>query len=88
MKHLMAFVEQENAMAVIFKHPVIDLAALTQETAQDLFDNLCCKLSPENISCDGEMPQAHVRRLSKLYHGAIKDLLNMGFELNGDPRRF
>jgi hypothetical protein len=35
------------------------------------------KLSPENLSCDGELPRAEVNRRYRALTGAAQDLVNL-----------
>ena len=79
MKNLTAYVEMENRFAKIWGEPEINVTELDDTVAQRLFQKLDCQLSPENISCDGELPRAEVNRRFKLYTGAIADLKKMGF---------
>lgn len=36
-----------------------------------------CDLSPENLSCDGELPRAEVNRRYRELTGAAKDLIKL-----------
>ncbi len=59
--------------------PLVDADNLTNEDAQDLFNQLDGELSPENLCCDGELPMAQVRKKARMLHAAGKDLLAAGF---------
>ena len=60
MKTLTAFIKAENAWADIFNGPrlEIDTSAGRQKVA-GLIDS---KLSPENLTCDGELGRAEVQK--------------------------
>ncbi len=51
--------------------PKIELAYLTGEQKKYLVGCLDCDLSPENLSCDGELPKAHVKQ-KRAYLMAVK----------------
>jgi len=77
---LRKYLEQKNAMARIFKQPVYEINYLTAKDAEEIFRGLDGALSPENLSCDGELPRAKVQARYKLYMSAIADLEKMGFK--------
>lgn len=59
MKHLQKYVDQKNAWETIFGHPGLDI-----DNAGDrvrIANAIDCDLSPENLSCDGELSPAQVR---------------------------
>lgn len=66
MKALQDFVKEHNEWDVkFFKAKPIDLALAADR--QRLADMIDCRLSPENLSCDGELPISQVRaRYAKL----------------------
>ena len=57
---LEAFVEQENAWAAIIKQPQLSL--LNAKDRQKIADRIDSQLSPENLSCDGELSATEVNR--------------------------
>ena len=60
MKALQAYVDQYNAFDVkFFKAKPVDLKNAADR--QRIADMLDCQLSPENLSCDGELPASQVR---------------------------
>lgn len=67
MKALQAYVDQKNQWAAIFKGAQMELK--TAQGRQRVADSLDCDLSPENLTCDGELPrtqvQARYRALTK-----------------------
>jgi hypothetical protein len=59
MKNIQAYVDQKNRWETLFGHPALDL-----NVAQDrvrIANAIDCDLSPENLSCDGELSAAQVR---------------------------
>ena len=80
MKALKQYIDEENNWAEFFKRPVLDINTITDAIAQDLFQTLDNKLSPENLTCDGEAKRSVVQRRYKLFTGAIKDLQKLGFQ--------
>jgi hypothetical protein len=72
MRALVKFIEQKNHWNSFFKGEQyeIDTAAGRQRVA-DMID---AALSPENLTCDGELPRAEVNRRYKELMGAAKQL--------------
>lgn len=59
MKQLKAFVERENQFAAIFGKKPLDLnSALDRQRIADSIDS---RLSPENLTCDGELSRSQVQ---------------------------
>jgi hypothetical protein len=54
------YVEQKNKWAAMFGGPKLSL--LNREDRQKLADSLDADLSPENLTCDGELPRAEVKQ--------------------------
>jgi len=75
MKALTAYVDQKNKWNAIFKGEQFELktAAGRQRVAQSID---CC-LSPENLTCDGELPRAEVNRRYRELTAAAKDLVKL-----------
>jgi hypothetical protein len=59
MQNLKAYVESRNAWAKIFKGAQLDLKSAADR--QKIADMIDADLSPENLSCDGELPASQVR---------------------------
>jgi hypothetical protein len=74
MKELKAYVEQKNKWNAIFKGRQFELQ--TAQGRQAVANSLDSDLSPENLTCDGELPrsqvQAKYRQLSKAAEQLIK----------------
>lgn len=77
---LKAFVAQHNKFNALWGDAPVDLATLDQKVADELFQRLDSNLSPEALTCDGELSRAKVQQRYKLYMGAIADLKKMGFQ--------
>lgn len=60
---LESFVERENKFSSIFGHKPLSL--LNANDRQKIADKIDSALSPENLSCDGELPRAEVARRFK-----------------------
>ena len=63
MKELTAYVEQANKWNAIFRGEQFTLA--TAEGRRRLAQKLDADLSPENLTCDGELSRAEVTRRYK-----------------------
>ena len=74
MKELKAYVEQKNKWNAIFGKRAYDVAV--KSDLQSIADMLDSDLSPENLTCDGELPrsqvQAKYRQLTKAAEQLIK----------------
>mgnify|MGYP003335847417 CR=1 FL=1 len=60
MKELNQFVEQENRWAGLFGYAPLSLEIATDR--QKIADKIDARLSPENLTCDGELSRAEVDR--------------------------
>jgi hypothetical protein len=59
MKYLLEFVKQRNAFNKMFGKPAIDLTvAKDRQRCADIIDSA---LSPENLTCDGELSRSQVQ---------------------------
>lgn len=59
MKNLKAYVESKNKWAAIFGGKQLSLQNAADRQA--LADDIDCALSPENLTCDGELTRAQVQ---------------------------
>ena len=59
MQNLKAYVESRNAWAKIFNGAQLSLQSAADR--QKIADMIDADLSPENLSCDGELPASQVR---------------------------
>jgi len=76
MKALNALIKQENAWASMFKnHTVYEVATVAgRRRVAEMID---AKLSPENLSCDGELPMTQVRARYRALNSAAQDLVKL-----------
>ena len=72
MKSLQKYIDQKNHWNSIFKGEQYEIA--TQAGRQRLADQIDSALSPENLTCDGELPRAEVNRRYKELMTAAKQL--------------
>jgi hypothetical protein len=59
MKELKAFVDRENQFAALFKGQRLDLNSAADR--QKIADKIDSALSPENLTCDGELSRSQVQ---------------------------
>jgi hypothetical protein len=72
MKALQAFIDQKNHWNSFFKGEQYEIT--TQVGRQRVADMIDSSLSPENLTCDGELPRAEVNRRYKELMTAAKQL--------------
>jgi len=60
MKALNEYVEGRNRIRALFKQRPLDLSKAKDR--QQLADDISCSLSPENLSCDGELPRSVIQK--------------------------
>lgn len=53
---------------------ILDIDTLTQADATSLYHRIDSDLSPENLTCDGELPAAQVRQRAQMLQGAVAEL--------------
>lgn len=66
------YVEQKNSWGKIFGSKPLSL--LNKEDRQKIADSLDADLSPENLTCDGELPRAEVQRRYNFLTRAASEL--------------
>lgn len=69
------FVEQENRMAGIFGTETLSL--LKQSDRQRIADMIDASLSPENLSCDGELSRSQVNQKYRYLTKCAAELLSI-----------
>lgn len=72
MKALQAFIDQKNRWNAIFNGEQYEIK--TAQGRQRVADMIDAALSPENLTCDGELPRAEVNRRWKELDTAAKQL--------------
>ena len=75
MKALQAYIDQQNKWNAMFRGEQFEVksAAGRQRVAQ----RLDADLSPENLTCDGELPRAEVARRYKTLTAVSKELMQL-----------
>lgn len=73
MKELKAYVEQTNKWNAMFKGTQYSLSSATDR--QKLANKIDADLSPENLTCDGELPAATVRARHKQLTTVARQLM-------------
>ena len=79
---LARFIRDENRWNKLFQKPMLTTPT-NKEECQPLFQILECRLSPENLHCDGEISMSAARR-------KYKELMNVWDALEniqGEPRQ-
>jgi hypothetical protein len=59
----------------IDKKPALTVSTMTLEDANRLAESLVADMSPENISCDGELSRSQVQARYRLYTNAAQELI-------------
>jgi len=72
---LTQLVSDENGWRSLFKHPAVSLD--TREGRQAIADIINSHLSPENLTCDGELSRTAVQRRYRYYIAAATELRNL-----------
>jgi hypothetical protein len=72
MNALQAYVDQKNRWNALFKGEQYEIQ--TAKGRQRVADSLDADLSPENITCDGELPRSQVQARYKQLTSAARDL--------------
>lgn len=81
--NLFLFISERNQWNVQFGDPVIDLQqVLTPTQIDELYNEMECQLSPENLHCDGEISNSEA---DAKYDHLVKCAEQLG-KLTGDVR--
>ena len=71
MKALQKYIDRKNQWSAIFKGRQYEIA--TAKGRQEVADAIDCELSPENLTCDGELPRSVVQaRYNELTKAAFE----------------
>ena len=73
MKDLKQYVENKNRWNLIFNNRCFDLAVAADRQA--IANSIDADLSPENLTCDGELPRAQVIARKKFLDKAAEQLM-------------
>lgn len=74
-KTLEAFVDQENRWSAVFNGPQLSL--LNAKDRQKIAELIDSRLSPENLSCDGELSRTEVNRRYRQLTRCAEELLSI-----------
>ena len=77
MKALNALIKQENAWTSMFNGRFVAYEVATVAGRKRVAEMIDAKLSPENLSCDGELPRAEVNRRYRALTAAAQDLVRL-----------
>jgi len=83
MKNFNSYVAQKNPWRQLFNKAPYDIN--DPKDVQDLYESIQCDLSPENLTCDGELRGTALKRKAAMLNGALKEIRayaeNKGFAL-------
>ena len=77
MKALNTLIKQENDWSSMFNSGFVAYEVATACGRERVAKMIDAKLSPENLSCDGELPRAEVARRYRALTSAAQDLLKL-----------
>jgi len=69
------YVEQKNKWRGIFNQAPLSL--LSAQDRQAIANSIDSEMSPENLTCDGELPRAEVSRRIKFLSRCAEELLSI-----------
>jgi hypothetical protein len=72
MKALQAYIDQKNKWNALFKGSQYEIK--TAKGRQEVADCIDAELSPENLTCDGELPRSQVQARYRALTSAARDL--------------
>ena len=75
MKALNAYITKNNEWNAIFNGVKFEIH--TSEGRKRVAQNIDAALSPENLSCDGELPRAQVQARYRALTAAARDLVKL-----------
>lgn len=75
MKHLNEYVETKNSWGAWFKHKPIDLS--TYEGRLRVAQSVAGEMSPEHLTCDGELRGDEVQRRAKYLRAVARELIEL-----------
>ena len=81
---LRKYINHQNRMATLFGGKLFDMSNMTAEDKTALAKKVLCDLSPENLTCDGELRGAKLRTKQQMLNGAKAELEAMGIRVEWD----
>ena len=77
MKALNALIKQENDWSSMFNGKFVAYEVATAKGRERVAKMIDAKLSPENLSCDGELPRSQVQARYRALTAAAQDLVRL-----------
>ena len=77
MKALNALIKLENDWSSMFNPKFVAYEVATAQGRERVAKMIDAKLSPENLSCDGELPRSQVQARYRALTSAAQDLVNL-----------
>jgi hypothetical protein len=77
MKALNAYITKQNSWNSLFSGNVVVYEVKTVEGRKRVAQSIDSALSPENLSCDGELPRSQVQARYRELTNAAKDLIKL-----------
>lgn len=77
MKHLQAYIDQQNKWNSLFSGNKVIYEVQTARGREFVARHIDAALSPENLSCDGELPRAEIQRRYRALTQAAQELINL-----------
>lgn len=77
MRYTKKLVDEVNVFRKFFNETPLDAGNLSRADVATLLDQIEAKLSPENLTCDGELSRAKVAQRRKVLEGARGELENI-----------
>jgi len=74
-KTLEQYVEQRNSIRSLFKQQPLSL--LNAKDRQQIANDIDSALSPENLTCDGELPRSVVQQKYRMLTRCAEELLSI-----------
>ena len=77
MKALQAYIDQQNKWNSLFSGNKVVYEVDTAKGREFVARNIDAALSPENLSCDGELPRSQVQARYRALTSAAQDLVRL-----------
>jgi len=79
MKALQTYIDNKNKYQALFRGQRTEALyeVTTAAGRKRVAETIDCALSPENLSCDGELPRAEVNRRYRELTAAARDLIKL-----------
>lgn len=77
MKALQAYIDQQNKWNSLFSGNKVVYEVATARGREFVARNIDAALSPENLSCDGELPRSQVQARYRALTAAARELIKL-----------